>query len=162
VPNKNALSTVPLFKVKNGVASQLATAQEKNAEYDNIARQKRGYKASWYKQHAALLITDPDVDTLRDKSINSFYTELTNIYKKSKGYPSDFDGLPSQVQMALFDMIFNVGANKIVHSFIEFDKNMKAGDWNKAAANSYRPQVSAVRNRYVQQLLSAAAAQTVK
>lgn len=97
---------------------------------------------------------DSDVNAQRDKHINSFYTELTNIYKKSNGYPDNFDSLHKNVQLALFDMIFNLGATKIVASFPSFNKALKASDWKKAAAESNRPDVNAARNSYVKQLFS--------
>lgn len=97
---------------------------------------------------------DADINLQRDKHITSFYTELSGIYTKSNGYPNDFDQLPKNVQLALFDMIFNLGATKIVSSFPNFNKALKAGDWKKAANESNRPDVSAARNQYVKQLLN--------
>ncbi|OQY11433.1 MAG: hypothetical protein B6I30_06810 [Desulfobacteraceae bacterium 4572_187] len=157
IPNKNSMS-INLYKMKNNMPTQLATLPEKQAEYEKIIKQKKGYKASWYKQHTTLVMKDTDINTLRDKHIDSFYKELTNIYKKSKGYPNDFDKLPKEVQMALFDMIFNLGANKIINTFKTFDKAIKKGDWNTAAKESNRPQVATARNQYVKKLLESAAA----
>lgn len=96
---------------------------------------------------------DTDIDLLLYKHIDSFYRELTNIYKKANGYPDDFDKLHKNVQLALFDMIFNLGASKIVNSFPKFNTALKAGEWKKATAEANRPDVSPSRNQYVQQLL---------
>ena len=155
IANRAAVATLPLSNAKTG---KLATLAEKQAEYDSVSKQTKGFKAAWYKQHTTLVMNDSDITTLRDKHITSFYAELTNIYKKSKGYPADFDKLPEAVQKALFDMIFNLGATKLVNVFKNFDAAVKAGDWKKAGQESNRPQISAARNLYVKQLFLSAAA----
>ena len=60
----------------------------------------------------------------------------------------------------LFRSIFNLGADKIVNVFTNFDEAIKAGNWNKAAQESNRPQVSPERNQYVKQLFLSAAQET--
>jgi GH24 family phage-related lysozyme (muramidase) len=157
IPDRNSVTTVPLFHAKNGVATKPATPQEKQKEYDTIAKLNKGYKASWYGKHTTLLIKDSDITTQLNKHIASFYQELTNIYKKSSGYPDDFDKLPKNVQIALFDMIFNLGAHKIVNVFTSFDKAVKAGDWKKASQECNRPQLDPARNNYVKNLFLSAA-----
>jgi hypothetical protein len=66
-----------------------------------------------------------------------------------------FEKLHKNIQMALFDMIFNLGATKIVNSFPGFNKALKAGDWKKAATESNRPDFNTARNQYVKQFLNA-------
>lgn len=140
--------------MKNGVPAQLATLKEKEDEYDTIAKQPINYHASWYKKHTKLVMKKEDVQALFDKHIEEFYKELAATYGKSKGYTDDFDNLPQNVQLALFDMIFNLGAGKIVNTFSEFDKAIKAGDWKKAAQESKRNGISSDRNEYVKNLLN--------
>ena len=154
--NRNAIATVTLYKLKNKLPFQAASLSEKQVEYDKISKLPYGqrYGASSFKSHTTLVMKDSDINTQRGKHINSFYTELSNIYKKSNGYPDDFDKLHKNVQLALLDMIFNLGATKIVGSFPSFNKALKAGDWKKAAIESNRPDVSVARNQYVKQLLN--------
>lgn len=152
IPNKIQMSGLVLYKSDQKPASTL----EKENEFDTVAKLSKGYKASWYKNHTTLVMKDHDINNLLSKHITSFYTELTNIYKKSKGYTADFDQFPLPVQKALFDMIFNLGATKLVNVFVNFDKAVKAADWKKAAQESNRPQVSAARNQYVKQLFLSA------
>lgn len=116
IATRAGMSSIILHKNGNPPTT-LAELQEKTAEYDTVAKQPVGFKASWYKQHTKLVMKAADIDTLRDRHINSFHSELTNIYRKTNGYPKDFDNLPTKVQLALFDMIFNVGAMKIVNTF---------------------------------------------
>ena len=99
---------------------------------------------------------EEDINSQRDKHIDSFYSELTSIYKKTNGYPEDFDNLPDKVQIALFDMIFNLGKTKLKNTFPSFNAAIKASDWKKAALESNRPDVSTNRNTYVKDLFNAA------
>lgn len=151
VANRSTISTITLYKTN---PTKTASLKEKQDDYDSVSKAGAGYAASWYKKKTTLIMTDADVNALLNKHVNEFYGYLRNIYKKSKGYPDDFDDLPKNVRLALFDMIFNLGPNKIVSVFKTFDKHLKEGDWSKAAVASNRPQVSAARNSYVQQLLS--------
>lgn len=150
LPNRASVLSLPLYRKNN--SPQPATPQEKQDEYDAVAKLPTGHNASWYGGFTKLFLPDAEINRLRDKHITDFYTELGNIYKKSRGYPDDFDKLPSTVQLALFDLIFNLGADKIVHVFKNLDSAVKSGDWKKAAAESNRPQVGADRNLYVKQL----------
>jgi GH24 family phage-related lysozyme (muramidase) len=152
IPSRNDMLSVTLYPSDHAVSCQPASLAEKQIEYDNIARQRVGYKASWYKSYTTLAMSDSDIDVLRDHHIDSFYQELTHIYQKAKGYPDDFDTLPQGVQLALFDMIFNLGASKIVNVFTRFDRALKVADWRVAALECDRPQVSTARNQYVRQL----------
>lgn len=156
IPNRNAITTVTLYKLKNNLPFQVASLAEKHTEYDKISKLPYGqrYGARSFKPHTSLVMKDSNINIQRDKHINSFYTELTNIYKMSNGYPDDFDKLHKNVQLALLDMIFNLGATKIVTSFPSFNKALKAADWKKAATESNRPDVNAARNQYVKQLLN--------
>jgi GH24 family phage-related lysozyme (muramidase) len=160
IPNRSAIGPIPMFKTKNGVATQAASAQEKMDEYDKIAKLSKGYKASWYGKHTTLVMKEADIKNLLEKHIASFYKELTTIYQKTKGYPDDFDTLPKNVQIGLFDMIFNLGASKIVNVFQGFDTAVKAGDWAKAAQECNRPQLSSARNTYVKNLFLSAVKKT--
>lgn len=156
VANRVVISIINLYKTKNKLPTQLATLPEKQAEYDKISKLPWGnrYGAATFKPHTSLIMKDADINLLLDKHINSFYKELSNIYKKTNGYPDDFDKLHKNVQLALFDMIFNLGATRIISSFPNFNKALKASDWRKAATESNRPDVSPTRNQYIKQLLN--------
>ncbi len=75
------------------------------------------------------------------------------LYFFCDGWPIS-DKLHKNEQLALFDMIFNPGATKIVASFPNFNKALKASDWKKAVTESNRPDVNAARNSYVKQLFN--------
>jgi GH24 family phage-related lysozyme (muramidase) len=161
VASKAGVSSITMYTAGNNLPARSASLQDKQAEYDHIARQQKGRVASWYKQHAKLMMKDRDINILMERHLDSFYRDLANIYRKSKGYPEDFDHLPQKVQMALFDMIFNLGAQRLVSSFPSLNNCIKAGDWSKAAQQCNRPQVSVARNQYVIQLFLSAAREEV-
>lgn len=156
VSNKIAIASVPLYKTKNNLPFQLASLQEKQSEYDKIAKLPWGqrYGAATFKPHTTLVMKDADINQLLDRHIDNFYKELSNIFKKANGYSDDFDKFHKNVQLALFDMIFNLGATKIMNGFPNFNKALKVSDWKKASTESSRSDVSPTRNQYVKQLFN--------
>jgi len=155
ITNKNAMSGVTLYKVKNNLLSQPATLQEKMTEFTNIAKLPWGnrYGAKSFENITTLRMKDFDINNLFNKHLDSFYIDLKNIYKKDKGYSKNFDEFDSKVQLALFDMIFNLGATKLINSFPKFNDAIKKGDFEKAAKESHRLDIVEKRNKYVQALL---------
>lgn len=156
IPNKFAISSVPLFTVLNNLPATPATAAQKQAEFDQIAKQKRNYRAGWYKQFCKLVMQEADIDRQRDHHIDSFYKELIALYSTRRGFQKEFDQFPAAAQIALFDMIFNLGATKLKGQFIKFNAAIKSEDWKTAGIESYRPHVSPSRNNYVNQLFLSA------
>lgn len=154
IATKSAVSSITMYTVKDNLPSTLASLKQKQEEYDNIAKQKKNYKASWYKKHTKLVMKKTDIDKQRDKHIDTFYKELTNVYKKTNGYASDFDGMPENVQKALFDMIFNLGQTKLKNTFTKFNDAVKKEKWADAAKESNRPDVNSARNTYVKGLFN--------
>ncbi|WP_299592185.1 hypothetical protein [uncultured Microbulbifer sp.] len=145
-----------MYTTQNGLAAAPASTIQKQQEFDQIFKQKRNYRAAWYKQYCKLIMKDSDIEIQRDRHINSFYAELSTLYSISGGHPKNFDFLPRQVQLALFDMIFNVGATKLKHQFIKFNTAIQNEDWLTASIECHRPQVSPSRNTSVKDLLQLA------
>jgi len=158
IPNKGAISALTLYTTKNNLPDLPATLHDKQNEYDKISKLPWGQQhgAASFKPHTTLTMKTTDIHHLLDNHVNRFYKELTTIYKKTNGYVEDFDNMHENVQLALFDMIFNLGASKIVKMFKNFDAAIKVGNWKKAANESNRPDVNVARNQYVKQLLTTA------
>lgn len=156
VPNRHAVAEIELCIAKNGVAVQAATLKEKQDEYDRIAGIGKGYKASWYQKQTTLVMRDSEIDSLLAHHIDVFYKELIRTYSTARGYSKSVDQYPKRAQLALFDMMFNLGATGLTRTFVQFDKCIRAGDWKNAAEASARTQVSSARNAYVRQLLQTA------
>lgn len=155
ISNKNAMSGVTLYKVKNKLLSTPATLQEKMSEFTNIAKLPWGkrYGAESFESHTTLKMKEFDINNLFNKHLDSFYNDLKNIYKKEKGFSQNFDDFHQNVQLALFDMIFNLGATKLVNSFPKFNTAIKKGNFEEAAKQSHRLDISEARNKYVEKLL---------
>ena len=143
-----------------GNAQKLAFKTDKNKpasnngikiDYENVKKQTAGRVASYYKKHTKLTISDTEINKLTDEHIESFEKELKNIY-------SGFSTFPINVRLALFDLIFNVGATDLRKKWPNLNAAIKARDWQKAADNSNRkPPVSATRNNFVKRLFEKAA-----
>jgi len=124
-----------------------ATNSEIKLEFETIQKLPADLLASAYKKHATLTLPDTEIKRLTEIHINSFEKELEIIYP-------DFRLYPTQVRLALFDLIFNLGMTKLQSNWPIFNSAIKAKNWQKAADNSKRKSpVSAARNKYVKDLL---------
>lgn len=135
-----------------------ASRDEKIAEYRTIdaitPRNNREFvnrPANSYRASTSLRMSDREMDILRDEHISNFHRELRRRFP-------DFDDFPNNVQLALFDMAFNIGMTNfsrdkwpLLHAAID-NKN-----WEEAARQSNRPQIGAKRNNYVRDLFLSAA-----
>ena len=141
------------FKKSNGAP---ASKEEIKADYDSVKKQPKNRLASYYKNHVKLKLSDRDIDTLTDNHIDSFESELKMVF-------SDFYTYPSEVKLALFDIIFNVGMTDLNNQWPVFKKAVKAKDWSTAAKESNRKHpISKERNKYVKDLFEKAAANVNK
>ena len=132
-----------------------ATAEEIKDEFENVKKQAKNRLASYYKKFTSLKLKKADIDRLTNQHITTFHKELKKIYP-------EFGRYPSEVRLALFDMIFNLGMTNLKNKWPSFNKYIKAKDWANAALQSKRkPPVSAARNQYVKGLLEIAAKNAV-
>jgi GH24 family phage-related lysozyme (muramidase) len=152
IANRNEMASLTFMTGGAGVPMRAATLKVKQDEFDAMAKQPKGRRAGWYEQHATLTMRAPDIDALTFAHIDSFHAKLVKAYSKARGHPQEFDSLPHNVQLALFDLIFNVGPTGLT-KFTQFNKSIKAGDWKKAAEQCERSQVNGARNEYVKKLL---------
>jgi GH24 family phage-related lysozyme (muramidase) len=127
VPNKSSMATVKMYKKGSGRSLALASLPEKQAEYDAIKRLPFGRRFG-----------------------------ASGFYNTANGFPQSFDAMPHQVQMALFDMVFNLGLTKLRNQFIKFNSSLKANRWGDAAKHSNRMGIAPMRNKYVSDLLNSA------
>jgi hypothetical protein len=144
------------------LTSQLAlelialTEEQKKAEYEAMLKETKGKVASGYKSKATLFMKAADIDALTKEHIQSFEDELKRLYSAS-AYPPGFDSFPSEVRLALFDMIFNLGATKLNKSYLSFNLAIAKADWEKAAKECFRNGIQLTRNNYVKDLFQKAA-----
>ncbi|MBU2970758.1 hypothetical protein KO527_15510 [Pseudoalteromonas sp. C2R02] len=105
---------------------------------------------------------DTDINIQRKNHIDTFYSELVSVYKKTNGFKDHFDNFPIDVQKALFDMIFNLGQTNLRNKFIKFNDAIKQEKWDEAAKQSNRPDVNSMRNGYVKGLFNSVHAASQK
>lgn len=159
LPNKSAVTAVRLYKSDSHGRLSVATASEKEAEYDVIKKLLFGdnYSAHYYRRYATLTMRDDDINAQREAHIASFYKELSGYYTTGNGFMDAFDDMPEEVQMALFDMIFNLGLPKLKNQYILFHGHLRKRGWREAAGQSSRIGIGLERNKYVHDLLMIAA-----
>jgi hypothetical protein len=133
----------------NSQTRKPATAEEIATEFEGLRKQVKGLKATGYKAHCKLELPGQAIETLLDSRIEQFKTELRLHFPK-------FDKYPLSAQFALLDLAFNLGTRGLVNKFPSFRKAVEAGDWERAAKESNRPQVSALRNATVRKWLEEA------
>lgn len=134
---------------------KIATKLEKVAEYNLIKSKSKNKWAPYYKEFTTMFMMDADIQKLYRNHVTSFYLELKSLYRNGNGY-ANFDSFPEEVQLALFDMVFNLGLTRLKNVFLNFNKAIKDQNWLKAAQESRRPDVQPERNQYVKSLLMTA------
>ncbi len=149
IPSLKAAQRLNLVVLKTGAR---ATRAQIKTDYEAVQKQRQSNAlASYYKKYTKLIMMVPEVNRLTNQHINKFYQELTRIYP-------DFDNYPTEVQLALFDMIFNLGMPNLQGEYPKLNKAVKAKNWAGAANQSHRkPPISEARNNYVKALFEAAA-----
>ncbi|WP_193494730.1 lysozyme family protein [Nitrincola alkalisediminis] len=147
ITSAQAAERLPLRKLNGSVA----TATEKRSEYEAIKALPNGNNvASYFRQHATLVLSNAEIDRLIYLHIFNFHQELKRLFP-------EFDSFPEDAKLGLFDMIFNLGMTKLRSIFINFYTAVQDQDWEKAAAESYRRDVNQSRNNYVRELFLKAA-----
>ncbi len=102
-----------------------------------------------FKPHTRLILPDTEIDALTRRHINTFTGELGDLYGQA-----ELTAMPERVQLALYDMIFNLGLPKLKRGFPRFNQHIRSGNWAAAAKESHRKGISEARNRHVYKLLS--------
>ncbi|MBA4503703.1 lysozyme family protein [Marinobacterium marinum] len=121
------------------------------AEFRHLLTRPYGQhlSAHSFKPQTRLILPDSEIDALTHRHINTFTKELGNLYG-----PTKLIAMPERVQLALYDMIFNLGQPKLKHGFPRFNQHIRDGNWAAAARESHRRGISESRNRHVYKLLS--------
>jgi GH24 family phage-related lysozyme (muramidase) len=139
VENAKALDFVTM-------TGELATENMIAEEYQVVSTREANRVASYYQSFTQLRLSDSAIDQLTVKHIDSFYGELKIIY-------SEFDSFPSDIKLALFDLIFNLGMTSLRKKWPKFNGCIASKDWVAAADNCRRKGIADERNEYVKALL---------
>lgn len=131
--------------------NKAATKEDIANDYDAVRKQVKGLFAFTYKRYTKLKLRRATIDSLTNSHIDQFEIELRSVYGK------DFDTYPTEVRLALFDMIFNLGMTELRTGFPKFNGFIKARRWADAATECNRRDIGDDRNTYVRELLENAA-----
>jgi GH24 family phage-related lysozyme (muramidase) len=93
------------------------------------------------KPYPALEMDDAAIDALAETDLTGFEPTMQHTFGSAD--------LPEPAELALWDMVFNLGS---FHEFPELVAAVHAGDWNRAADECVRRDVSATRNTDTQAL----------
>jgi GH24 family phage-related lysozyme (muramidase) len=158
----NAATAVSFQHAKGGA---LATTAEITAAYDIVyagsAAQKaavpaKKYSAKHYEKVTDLRIALATASSLLDSHVDADYSQLQLIYPQ-------FDSFPDDAKVALFDMIYNLGAGhgKMRHhratglrAYVTMNAAINRGDWGTAAKHCLRHGIPATRNHATAQLFN--------
>ncbi|MDO6764916.1 hypothetical protein [Agarivorans sp. 1_MG-2023] len=134
-------------------SGKAASTQEIENEFNTIKARPFGKSEPHFKfkPFTNLIVAESLMDEQIDKHIKSFEKELKVVYGAAA-----FATYPNDVKLALFDMIFNLGMTTLKNGFPRFNTHIKNQDFDKAALECNRPQVSVSRNDYVRSLLRSA------
>lgn len=149
LPNSASAAVLP-FRYRNtgGVASEAEVV----AEFDEIAALPHGrdYAASYYAPYAQLYVSQAAIEVLKREHVRADFPGLVSLYPF-------FGNLPDPVQLALLDILYNVGLGGLA-GFPLMQQAILRGDWEEAARQSHRGgDVSKERNDYVFNLFMDAA-----
>jgi GH24 family phage-related lysozyme (muramidase) len=132
-------------------SQQPASDAEIRAEFRHLLTLNYGqhHSAAGFRHHTRLELPDEQIDRLTRQHINHFSQELADLYGADA-----LAAMPEPVQLALYDMIFNLGLPKLKHGFPRFNHHIRNRNWAAAADESHRRGISESRNRHVHDLLS--------
>jgi GH24 family phage-related lysozyme (muramidase) len=134
---------LPFQKADGSLASQENIAED----FKGLCEQEGNRVASYYKEFTSIVLDDAAIDALTEKHIDSFHQELKIVY-------DGFDMFPSDVRLALFDLIFNLGMTGLRKKWPKLNACIAAKDWLGAAENCRRKGIADARNDYVRELLA--------
>lgn len=126
-----------------------ASAEEIEADFNNIMSQKEGQLAQSYRQYTQLELTQEAIDELLDQRITEFQSGLQGAYQ-------GFDGYPDTAKEALLDMTFNLGLSGLVNKFPKLRQAAEAGNWQICAQECKRRGISDERNQVTRTLFEQA------
>lgn len=122
----------------------LASDAEIRAEYDLIHAMEGGqdFGASYYAPFTTLYLPDEEIEPLLYDHMRADFDALLGLFPY-------FGNYPQSVQVALWDMSYNLGVGGLSHKFPKFCQAIRDEYWEEAAAESHRERIAEERNEFV-------------
>jgi GH24 family phage-related lysozyme (muramidase) len=141
---------------------RMVSPEEIEQAYNAVAADSVAQVARYPKRSAGSYETTTDLrlpievaKALRDKHIEDDYHNLKILFY-------EFDSFPEDAQIALFDMIYNLGASGLELKFPRMNDAVRAKNWLEAARQSHRLEIQPERNYETGRLFGNAAIEASK
>jgi len=139
-----------------------ATDAQKRAAYDAVAaatdRSARG--AAAFEPLTDLRITSAQSAELFRAKFAELFSEATRLFEDVGG---GFEAWPTKVQLATFDMAYNLGVSGLYNGYPTFrGKGLAKHDWAVCAEECYRNGPGKARNDWTRQQFEQAAAEAAQ
>ncbi len=160
LPDAESAVALPFFHEKS---EKIASDDEKRAAWaavhtgshaQKLEVPKKKFGANHYKATTTLRLVKSAADAARDRHLENDFANLMHIY-------TGFDSFPDKAKLALFDMIYNIGAGREKNKYHKASGMRKYSSMNAAIANKdwiaagdhcHRIQVSYERNQATKNL----------
>jgi GH24 family phage-related lysozyme (muramidase) len=150
LPNTEAAEALPFF-----LGANAATAAQIAVEFVRVDAMSSGHPASFYKTPSSLELPQQTIDAKLSAVLQNFEGDLRTQLPH-------YDALPSNVKMALLDMIYNLGPTGLFKGFPHLIAAVKTGTWKQAAASCMRHGPAPERNAWTREQFLSAAVTTIK
>lgn len=142
------------YVLVNRITGAAASSAEKLAEWTRVSQQAKGKLAQTYRKFTTLDLPETAVRATLDLKLRAFAESLRTRF-------ANFDAFPAPAQLALLDMIYNVGPNGLFKGFPKLCRAADRRDWTTCAAECRRAGISAERNEACESLFRSALSEAV-
>lgn len=147
LPDPTVAEVMP-FRYRS--SDELASPEAIRDEYQVVASQQpsQQHGAAFYEQFTQLYLAQKDIDALVQSYVRENFERMLDQYPR-------FGNFPYPAQVALWDMIYNLGAGGL-REYQNMRRAILDDAWERAAAESGRGGISPSRNQYVFDLFMSA------
>jgi GH24 family phage-related lysozyme (muramidase) len=142
---------------RHKVSGKIASATEVKEEYRRVSKLAKSRSVSFYRNHGLLSADGADLQGRLVRRLAVAFTDAMYFYNTGKPVSGvkfeHFTDLPTNVQLALMDMAFNLGRSKLC-KFQNLRAFLKQGDWQNAAKESHRRGIQSSRNEAIYQWIA--------
>lgn len=128
-------------------------SQEVVGDFAAVASKPAGHLAGWYKQYTHSVLPSAAIRGEFDKRCLGVIAWLRRT-------APGFDSFPQPAQIALVDMVFNLGAGKYATDYVHLKQAVFARDWRECAAQCHRRGIQEPRNTATASLFQRAFVET--
>jgi GH24 family phage-related lysozyme (muramidase) len=133
-------------------SGKLAVDADIRDEFKRISKLAKGHHPPFYRIKGFLTADSSDLQGRLVRRLANALTDAIFFYNTGKPIPNtkfeEYADLPTNVQLALLDMAFNLGRGRL-GKFQKLRIYLKQGDWTNAAKSSHRRGIQSSRNEAI-------------